>query len=399
MPRRGKNVGMKKLLPYLIGAAIALAICFWRYHNGSYDIGLHYSLAAHIADTHRFPDCTVDQHLYMCWYPPISHFAAAMVGTLIGSTFAGIHVVSVLAVFAAYAALFSMLRLTVIGVLLAICALSRLHPFLIGTEVLGNYFFAQLVGTAAVLVFIAMQSRANIVLSLVAVFCFGWLYPISALQLAGIVTVQLALDRRWRSVAVFAPIAAAAIYFHPLYQLAADAASNDGAIDIGYLPRGAIYPATTLLIVLALVSRNVIGNRMMSIALGFAGAAIAQILAFVVLHKGSSYIVEKHIFGVSTLIVVISASWIPLQLPQRAPWMASAGAVIMCLVTLFPLRMLRGISIPDVMASERAVRKSPDSLGDVPFSQERFSFRLGILHQPLGPAFAAEEPLLAAKSQ
>ena len=90
-----------------------VAICGWNYHNGSFDMGLHYSLITYLADHQHLPNCEIPADVYLsefCYYPPIAHIAGALLGGLTGSSFLGMHLLTVAAVYVCYVAFFTLLR-------------------------------------------------------------------------------------------------------------------------------------------------------------------------------------------------------------------------------------------------------------------------------------------------
>jgi multisubunit Na+/H+ antiporter MnhG subunit len=126
----------------------------------------------------------------------------------------------------------------------------------------------------------------------------------------------------------------------------------------------------------------------MCLALGFAAASIAQMSVFQVFHQGSPYIVAKHLFGVTTLLAAVAASWMPSGLPSnrwRSPLAATLATIIVC-------APIGGHSIIKAILNEDAVRTSSVGLTRDSVPQERFAFRVGILHQPDSEAFAIEHP-------
>lgn len=393
------------VLATMIGAIVSLLACGWYYRNGSFDFGMHYALIAYVFDHWSVPS-RADHYLeIMQDYPPAAHAGAAVIGTAFGSPVIGMHLLTVLSIFISYAALFWQMRFQTarptfwaFGMTAAVLVFTCRSPSWLGVEVVGNYFFAHIVGTACVLSFVAVQHRAHAVAAVIGIFLLGWVYPLSAVQLACIATIWIVLQRdaAWK-IGVFAICAAAAICFHPSFQASVANASHNGDIGTGFLPKSSVYPATALLTLvsgtLAIEYRCgrlklISGPAFIATSSGIAAAAIVQMIALHVVGKGSQYLVYKHMFLVTTLLLMTSAVLVVhlFRVEGRAQSKASFAFFAFVALTTILVPFL-GRPIRSAAALEKAIRTDPDAATSA-IATDRHAFRAGILHIPLHEAFA-----------
>jgi hypothetical protein len=393
------------ILAAVVGAIVSLLVCGWHYQNGSFDFGLHYSLIAYIYDNWHLPT-GADRYIEaMRGYPAGAHAAAAIMGVPFGSPIVGMHLMTILAIFTAYASLFWLMRFRsasptwlAFGATITVLYFARHDRFSLGLEVVGNYFFAQIVGTACLMGFVAVQQRVHAVAAVTVVFLLGWVYPLAAVQLACITTIWMALQRdaAWK-IGTFAICAAAAIYFHPLFQQSVVNGSNNGDIGTGLLPPWAIYPATALLVLMSGTLafeyyrgrlKLVSGPAFVATGLGVAAAAVVQMLAFHGLGKGSQYLVSKHLFLVVTLLLMTTAV-LGAHLTRVEGGAPSKVAFAICaflaLTAIFDPRV--GQSVRAAATLEKAIRSDPDAAASAA-QTDRFALRVGVLRVPVHEAFA-----------
>src|SRR6187399_3336658 len=102
-----RSQGWLALLVLLL--LVGLVRC-WKFRNGSADFALNYAVVNYIGENARWPDESVAYLASMRTYPPIGHTVAAIVGSLIGSRFLALHLVSTMSVAAAWAFLLLLLR-------------------------------------------------------------------------------------------------------------------------------------------------------------------------------------------------------------------------------------------------------------------------------------------------
>ena len=308
----------------------------WKHRAGSVDMALHYALVEFIRDNWAWPTPAVMHMGEMNQYPPVSHTVAAIGGALTGSSFLGLHLVSTASVIAVYASLFVMLRfrsaqatLAAVAALVTVTLVFGFMRALLGREIVGNFFFPQLFGEMCVFALVLLRSRLapgiqrEICLAIAATFLLGWVYPIAAVQWAGIAVAWrvLRLWKTWQTSCRVGPVdliwfailligVLVAILLHPLFQFVTGLASNDGSIEFR-IPGVMVVPAALLLGMVGLVlgwefARGRLKLRapdgFVALCGGIAGAALAQAAAFYLLGIGSRYGVYKHMFAVSTLL-------------------------------------------------------------------------------------------------
>ena len=390
----------------LIGATL---LCSIRYHNVSFDMGLHYAVISYIQEHFRFPSCgsVADAYLeIMCGYPPLTHTLAATVGYLVGSPFLGMIFVTAASVFVLYAAILSMMRfkkdLASVYAAIAICIVCLVlirYTSMIGAEVRRNYFFSQLVGSALLFGFVATQRRLHPLPSLIFMVVLGWVYPIAAVQLGCATIISMMLLREAPAkIGVYALLASAAIFLHPLFRSSSGIANNNGDIGTGYIPE-----VWTMPIVWALAAssgglfwyfmheklplRNPI--QFISISAAIACAALVQWAVFVVLGKGSDYIVYKHLFGAFTMLVANIIVWsIVIAYPsiqelEMRRWATACGiaiAAVFCSMTIIP--PVGGLSTRAFARTERDARLSRQILNSANH-HEQFALEIAIGKMPI----------------
>jgi Family of unknown function (DUF6541) len=343
--RRGKIDGNKMRHLLRVNSVVALLalivlvglIWGWTHRSGSVDMALHYALVEFIRTHGHWPTPSVGYIGEMNQYPPGAHTVAAIVALLTGSSFLALHLVSTVSAAVTLVALFVLIRFrssqaTLAATALLATALALLehgHNFL-GREITGNFFYPQMFGEMCVFTLVVLRSRlslglwAEIAAAVGATLLLGWVYPIAAVQMAGIAVAwrMLSMSRHWHSsgrvdarqaltLAVLMVGVVAAIVLHPRFPVVVNLATNNGYVDVR-ISRGLVVPATFLLCAAVVVlGVEFARQRLMlrapdafiALCAGVAAASLAQEAAYYLLGIGSPYGVYKHIFAVSTLLV------------------------------------------------------------------------------------------------
>ncbi|MGJ5222369.1 hypothetical protein ACQR1Q_36540, partial [Bradyrhizobium oligotrophicum] len=258
-------------------------------------------------------------HPNMGIYPPLTHAIAAVVGTVVGSSFLGMSFTAALFTCATYAILLegirsSDLRQTTLSICLFLIGFTALRHFNLtfGAEVVRNYFFAQLGSNVAALLTIFVFSERQRSFGEVAtipaiVFLVGWVYPLAQVEiLVGTVVLWIVTIVRSRfdqkqvptrmvvaavSITVLGTLA---IRFHPVYQHMRIIANNNGAGSFDVVPMLALAVMSVALFA-ASVTLYVQPSRLVHRKfLGTAGTAIACSFglhygSFLVFGSGSPY--------------------------------------------------------------------------------------------------------------
>ena len=359
-------------LPSLRWSALVLAtkvvvlfasIFLWhdRFFSNSVDIVAHYHLIFCLKQFWSSSAATVScSGGLMGFYPPLTHFVALFVGLLSGSSFLGMHVLTIGAVTASYFVLayatprLPLLQFTIsFGLLLTLLAAFRFSLALHGFEIIGNYFFAQLVSNAAFLVLLLLFCFSKlrpvlwILLAVSSVLLMGWAYSLSAVHLAiGLIACAGLREARTRlaggrtdnravfSVILFAALLLACVILHPMFKLMVLNSANDGELNLAFgtdwvLPISLVLAGVGLLIAWEYTGKKAWAGSLFlaSADLAVAGAAIAQVIAFWILHMGSVYAVKKHSFGLVTLLIVSTIHLLILYWLRIAPALKSRFSV------------------------------------------------------------------------
>ena len=146
--------------PTALAAILTLSIAIVGSNDFSVgvDAGIHHAVAAQLSEHRQWP-LPATPFLYgITHYPPAAHVLGAAFGLAAGSTFSGMLLVNALALVVAGLTLSYFIQraspaetVGSIVTFLVLCAAFRKHRFLIGNEVVANFFYGQFAGTAALL--------------------------------------------------------------------------------------------------------------------------------------------------------------------------------------------------------------------------------------------------------
>ena len=354
----------------LVFGLIAVLLLKNLFYSVSSDIALHYGLAHYIAQTWRWP-YGAGFATNMDTYPPLAHYLAAIVGTPFHSALIGMNIVAVASVFGCYLLL---ARAVAVGAIegaaaaLGVATLgliaARSQFAVEGFEVWLNFFFAQLAGEFAFLLFVCWMCstrfdwKVRLGAAVLSAYFGCWLYLMASvlIALAYLVFETFLLARRVFREKAFSPpwavpllagavILPPTVYFNPKYKLMVGISGNNGALDLRQLAHLVPEFAAVLLIVsigLGVWARDNERWRKGTLFLATAGgataaAALLQTFANLVLHVGSDYAIRKYGYGVITLLIfslgALLATFIDSKVPRRS-WRAVGllGAPIFALV-------------------------------------------------------------------
>lgn len=314
--------------------------------SASVDLAHHYALVFRLSEDWRLvPD---DPSLgEMNIYPRTSHIIAAILGKLFGSPLLGMQVLalgSLALLWGTYLYILHTLpwRQALLGSL-ALVGLIYLndryvHLALHGAELVGNFFFSQIVGQALALLAIAVairleatRSRWHAVLWLMAaVYLITGVHLLPALELLGVLAGVLLIDcasatgtRRQRLQgaalsAVLLGVSIAGVLVNPVFAAMRLIAENNGGLQVPHLDSKLSIAALCLLVLaaaLAMLYRWYRNNAAAGFAaykyLGMYGAAMAALcllqMGMLLLHQGSEYAVKKYLFGLCSFLAVALA--------------------------------------------------------------------------------------------
>ena len=291
----------------------------------SFDLAQHYSLVDALA---KYGHVSADQQnlASMALYPSLSHRMAAIAGYFLHSSFLGISAVALISLYLSYLFLVGLMRRTAVYGLLpmTILAIALWHSgSIVGWELIGNFFYAQLVGDVFFLGFLFWLARDRATISvLCGTVALGWLtmwvQPLNALHILGSGCVVLAYrclapdtsgsSRRTRILffSTCAVASALVVLLNPAYRFMKGVAQWNGGLTLGYTHITAVIAVCTFIALAALwISRTRdAGPAGIAIACALLSACCLATLQFALWRfasDGSPYAVKKHMFFVVTL--------------------------------------------------------------------------------------------------
>ena len=218
------------------------------------DAGIHHALAEQLLQHRQWPLPSSSFLKDISYYPPAAHFLGALVGQLFQSPFSGMLIVTAIALIVTYLVLAELMRRTsaaetagsMVVFLIAILLLRKFR-FIAGNEIVANFFFAQFVGTAAMLAGFLLISRSRlpfagwIVVAAATTHLVGWFFPLNAIGLALAATMLRArpcvrlnsqFRQRFLETMVSGIVLCAAAVLHPTMLNMIGISANDGGISI-----------------------------------------------------------------------------------------------------------------------------------------------------------------------
>lgn len=365
------------LLALFTGAILILGA---RDYGGGVDGGVHYSIADEFTRLTPWPFPKTSTLYWISFYPPGSHILAAGLGLIAGSTLHGLFILTAISIVAFYLVVADLMRspslIRTIGYLVAFIALSmvfRNYRFLAGNEMIGNFFFSQLAGNAALMLGFYIAYR-TIQLSLgrwlficaIAVHIVGWFYPLSAIELAAAAAILRGapMTRLWQDtkrrlveIVVSGVVLGAAAILHPTIIDMLGISANDGGITITNEAILAIVAGTVILIPVFFHhfqgTGSVRAGAIFALSLGALSPCIAIGLLSLAGLGGSAYAVKKSAFLLGTagvmMLSILIVEWTArllapiltrlkdFQLPASAPLhtIAACGFVALVIVVAF----------------------------------------------------------------
>ncbi len=381
----------------------------------SIDLAHHYALTARLSHGINLPIKDDPSLGEMNIYPRYSHRLAAIAGNLAGSPLAGMQVVAILALAAAWSGLGLVLlsfpgraKWLVLGTLALLLLVNRafVHLELFGDEIVGSYFFAQVVSQGILLSLIALVfwlerlGAASLIRYLVLGFSvpileqFHLLPALEGLTLLGLLLAFDLLHGSMRSQrrttvlgAVITLASASLTVFSSTFRNMMSIAENNGVLILRYTT------SLTALVIEALVVSTLsmvltwqfarwrvraAEDKLIALKyIGILGLAIAvpcllQAMLFR-LGYGSGYACKKYAFGLNTLLVIDLALLLVLALPVgqkalRGRENEATGSlsrafqpllpglfVLLAVLTVLPSPSSEVISVAKVVAAEKTI--------------------------------------------
>ena len=298
----------------------------------SNDLVHHLVLVDEIARYHTVLASDAGHLGYMAYYPPASHWIAALLSTLAGSGLEAITLVSAASIFACYLMLFWLAQygfsIAASAILTLVVIFSGPLHSLIGWEVVVNFFYPQLVAEVFAIAFLCSMVRSQTfrrllpILTPISCAVLMEFQPLVAIQVVGFglsfMTIEIARNlfeakrvSPAQPVVLILAVAACvvAIITNQRFWFMRNASNLNGYLEFGFSHiTFAIVPV--LGVAAALLCPYVLrrGSRADAILGGAIASStllmIAQEIAFLALNAGSPYAVKKHFFMVTTLSCV-----------------------------------------------------------------------------------------------
>lgn len=348
-----------RLSPFVLCACVLALLVFWFARfipTASFDLVQHYLLVDELMKHAAVRPDAFQRIGAMAFYPPAAHWMAAIIGWIGGSGLVGISIVTIASMFLCYLLICRLLGSAASTIMfLIIFLLLRFTHSQVGWEVIGNFFYPQLVADVAYFAVLLWLSRTPVawvqtVTILIGTVLTMWIQPLIAVHIlaAGCSFMFFQIVRGWRTpernavgacLAVLVIVGAAAVLLHPAFAVMLRISGNDGYLVFSY--------EHVLLVALAcagvgafnLIRRS---DRIDTVVGSAVIAAVAlALLQFSVLKlhgDGSAYAVKKHMFLVFTLGLmnavraVMGSRW--AQVKFRSDLVAPLAAGVMSFLAL-----------------------------------------------------------------
>ncbi|MEH6719935.1 MAG: hypothetical protein V7704_13720 [Aurantimonas endophytica] len=327
----------RQALAHLVVIAVLVFLFGFDVYSISVDVAHHFMLVDFFSREDPATLLTSPWLSGMAIYPPGSHWFAAALGTVIGSNYTAMWLLCIVAIYAGYFFLGRVLQggrgYVAVALFLVLVLLARPTGAILGQEIIGNFFFSQLVCAAfffALLFVCGRIGRRNelavALIGLVGAAFLIWIHLLPGLYLIGAVGLFLLLyaaenfrtgkpyRKQLAGVVAFGFAGLAVIVLHPSFAAMRELSANDGALDFP-VNHWLIYAVALILV--AVSGWSIIWSRRhertafdeMLVAAAVAALALmtVQLLSLLVLGEGSPYAVKKHLFLVMTLALACSA--------------------------------------------------------------------------------------------
>jgi hypothetical protein len=341
----------------LAGCAVSIILLFARqYYTVSADLGWHYAYIEFILQHGSLPGADVMYLRRSIGYPPGAHLLTAAVASILGaSTLQTIFLSSIASIFAIYFIILVLLGardrteyFVVASLLIFFLFLLRRTHMLLGNEVVGNFFYAHLVGGLGFFALLLISKLTSPILYFVfavaAVHALAWIYTTSAVQLAvaaGLLQMMALARENTRAHGLTAIalmlVLPLTIVSHPTFLPMMRNAAVDAGISVR-LPLVLYGSALLLVLATAVWSFNFQRRSPVPSEVLVAAGLSAGLLAWVqcgfwyFADLGSPYAVKKHGFMVGTLVAASLAA-ILAQMIVRSGLSRRLEALATCIPT------------------------------------------------------------------
>jgi hypothetical protein len=343
-----RTLQVPQRIGWLIAALItvvALTIYLGFYCAPSPDVAYHHALVARLMNNWGLGPQDAVFLMAMARYPRLAHWLAALGGRLLGSSTVSLAGVAIAAIFGSYAVIAAFLgalggsRGLLAGLfMVGLVAVGSYGRAIFGFEVVGNFFYPQVVATTLALAGYwsayrlrdgAFPGLVRDVALFVWVWVIAWAHLLPALQLAAAYGLIVLLEaiRDWRHarertallrLIFFALLMMAFMIGHPAVKAMGKFSAWNGGLEFAFRSSRVTLGVVALvafavsgLLLVSGVRAGGLGERRSERVKIFVGAwgmgaallLVTQGLALV-LGYGSPYAVKKHVFAVGTATLV-----------------------------------------------------------------------------------------------
>jgi len=380
----------------------------------SVDLAHHYALAFRISEQWILTSSSDPTIGEMNFYPRGSHIIAAIVGVVVNSTFLGIQITTLLSLALLWMSILLILNNLPVG--LAVKSIICLVGLVIlnaastefnlhGHEIVGNFFYSQLVGYSVL--FLSIWSAICVekkhgslpaIIFLTALMLLNaWIHLLPALEMLGLVcgllfayiffegeSIPKLKSYKFLTVLFIGLIAILGITLHPSFSAMRLISKNNGSMALHHIiyPTGLIFLALLVLFTsFKCFSDNKENNVAIKYLSIYGGAAAGLcLLQFVLIWfgQGSDYAVKKYGFGLTTNLCInlsiISAGYIDrLLTTRRIGFSIVSNQIIgyilpaaLIIIFVFSVPSQKKLDVSDVVAFERKLLSLSDTILPVP---------------------------------
>ncbi|UIJ71072.1 hypothetical protein [Aurantimonas sp. HBX-1] len=383
----------RQALVHLAALAVLVFLLGFDIYSLSIDVAHHFMLVDFLA--HEDP-ATLPASPWMesmAIYPPGSHWLAAGLGMVIGSNYAAMWVLCIVAIYAGYFFLGRILQggrgYVAVVLFFLLFLLARPAGAVLGREIVINFFYSQLICAAfffAILFVCGRIGRRNelavALVGLAGASFLMWMHLLPGLYLIGAVGLFLLLEagddfrqgkpylKRLAGVAVFGIAGVAVILLHPSFAAMREISANNGALEFPLNP-WLLYAIALILVAVSGWSiiwsqrheRTAFDEILVAAAVAAVALMTVQLLSLLILGEGSPYAVKKHLFLVITLALACSARALSGLLTAETagrqtnplPTIAMAAVATWLVYPEQSILPMRGVTVP-LEYAQHAVR-------------------------------------------
>lgn len=340
--------------------------------GNSYDLVQHFLLVDEIMKHGGVRPPPIPNLTTMALYPPASHWMAAAIGWIGGSGLVGISLITIVSVYLIYLMVVRLVAAdapTATLLFLAVFLALRFTRSQVGWEVVGNFFYPQLVADVAYFAILLWASNHReipkqvLAMSLTGIVTM-WIQPLVAIHIlaSGCVLLAFQYAESWKNnssaltrngfyLVVFIAVSISAVLLHPAFRIMREISANDGDLEFRY---GNVIVVSVLCAAVGLFNlwrrwtarAGFVDLILGSAVVAAAGLSMLQFLLLVVHGDGSSYAVKKHMFIVFTLGIMNAVRALARLFPRARKQPAFTGMMAPLVAGVMSFFVLRGFNTP-----------------------------------------------------